>query len=120
VCGEGGGGDLHVLQYALDRQKVGGETVALRFFQALVQVVCAAVGRWNTWVSCWAVWLHAEQLHLPLHPQCDALCTQKTAGTKVPQTAGLWERCLPGLRVEIQTFVCLWSWRDNDEDVKEH
>lgn len=86
------GGDLHVLQYALGRQKVGGETVASRFSQSLLQAVCAAVGRWNTWLSCWAVWLHAEQLQLPLHPQWDDLCTQKTAGTKTLQIAGLWER----------------------------
>lgn len=44
--------DLHVLQFGLDCQKVGGETVVQRFswtLQSVVQAECGAVGG-----SCWA------------------------------------------------------------------
>lgn len=42
-------GELYVLQFALDSQKVGGETVVQRFSQAMVQAARGAVGRSDTW-----------------------------------------------------------------------
>lgn len=63
-------GDLHVLWFALNSQKVGGETAVQRFCRALVQAARGVAGRsdaWGTPLGWLCLWTHTEQLHL-WHP----------------------------------------------------
>lgn len=80
-------GDLHVLQFALVSQKVGGETVVQRFSQALAQAVQGAEDRSDTWgilLGWLCMWPHSEQLHLPLVPWYDIPYPCKDTRTQSP------------------------------------